>query len=86
MLELAAKPMPNQRQRIIDANLNRAGEGLHLLEELARMILNDAALTQQLKTIRHEILRGDLAFNQQLIQARDAASDVGFDIEVAGED
>ncbi len=75
--------MPNQRQRIIDANLNRAGEGLHLLEELARMLLNDAALTQQLKTIRHEILRGDLAFNQTLIQSRDSESDVGFDIEVA---
>ena len=78
--------MSNQRQRIIDANLNRAGEGLHLLEEIARMMLNDAALTQQLKTIRHEILRGDLAFNQPLIQSRDSASDVGFDIEVAGED
>jgi thiamine-phosphate pyrophosphorylase len=77
--------MSNQRQRIIDANLNRAGEGLHFLEELARMVLNDAALTQQLKAIRHEILRGDLAFNQQLIQSRDSMSDVGFDIEVGEE-
>jgi thiamine-phosphate pyrophosphorylase len=77
--------MSDQRQRIIDANLNRAGEGLHLLEELARMMLNDATLTQQLKTIRHEILRGDLAFNQLLIQSRDSKSDVGFDIEVVGE-
>jgi thiamine-phosphate pyrophosphorylase len=75
--------MSDQRQRIIDANLNRAGEGLHLLEELARMVLNDAALTQQLKAIRHAILKGDLAFNQQLIQSRDSESDVGFDIEVA---
>ncbi len=74
--------MPNQRQRIIDANLNRAGEGLHLLEEIARLILNDAALTQQLKTIRHQILRGDLAFNQMLVQSRDSISDVGLDIEV----
>ena len=75
--------MPNQRQRIIDANLNRAGEGLHLLEEIARLMLNDAALTQQLKTIRHEILRGDLAFNQTLVQSRDSEGDVGLDIEVA---
>ncbi len=77
--------MPNQRQRIIDANLNRAGEGLHLLEEIARMMLNDATMTQQLKTIRHEIVRGDLAFNQQLVQSRDSTSDVGFDIEVEGD-
>lgn len=77
--------MSDQRQRIIDANLNRAGEGLHLLEELARMMLNDSALTQQLKAIRHEVLRGDLVFNQTLVQSRDSESDVGFDIEV-GED
>ena len=84
MLELAA--MSEQRLRIIDANLNRAGEGLHLLEELARLVLNDADLTQQLKTIRHEILKGDLSFNQQLIQSRDSAGDVGIDIEAWGEE
>ena len=77
--------MLKQRLRIIDANLNRAGEGLHLLEDLARLMLNDAELTQQLKTIRHEVLRGDWAFNQQLIQSRDSEGDVGIDIEVPGE-
>jgi len=83
MLELAT--MSEQKLRIIDANLNRAGEGLHLLEDLARLILNDVNLTQQLKTIRHDILRGDWSFNQQLIQARDSESDVGVDIEAWGE-
>ena len=78
--------MSRQRLRIIDANLNRAGEGLHLLEELARLVLNDANLSQQLKTIRHEILSGDLSFNQQLIQSRDSESDVGVEIEVRGEE
>jgi thiamine-phosphate pyrophosphorylase len=72
--------------RIIDANLNRAGEGLHLLEELARLVLNDAGLTQQLKTIRHDILQGDWPLNQQLIQSRDSAGDVGVDIEAWGEE
>ena len=84
MLELAA--MSEHRLRIIDANLNRAGEGLHLLEEVARLVLNDAGLTQRLKTIRHEILEGDWSFNQQLIQARDSAGDVGVDIEAWGEE
>ncbi len=78
--------MSKQRLRIIDANLNRAGEGLHLLEDIARLILNDAELTRQLKTIRHEILRGDWSFNQQLIQARNSESDVGIDIEAPGEE
>ena len=74
-----------QRMRIIDANLNRAGEGLHLLEEIARLIVNDASLAQQLKTIRHEVLRGDWLFNQQLLQSRNSEGDVGIDIEVPGE-
>jgi len=77
--------MLEQRRRIIDANLNRAGEGLHLLEELARLAADDADLTQQLKTMRHEVLRGDLAFNKELIQSRDAEGDVGVDMEVPGE-
>ena len=83
---VSPEAMSEQRLRIIDANLNRAGEGLHLLEELARLMLNDAGLTQQLKTIRHEIVRGDWSFNQQLIQSRDSAGDVGVDIEAWGEE
>ncbi len=78
--------MSRQRLRIIDANLNRAGEGLHLLEDLARLMLNDAGLSQQLKTIRHEIVRGDWSFNQQLLQSRDSEGDVGIDIEAPGEE
>jgi thiamine-phosphate pyrophosphorylase len=87
MLELAAmaSPMSMSRRRIIDANLNRSGEGLHLLEDVARLMLNDGGLTQQLKAIRHEILRGDWVFNQQLIQSRDSEGDVGVEIEAPGE-
>jgi len=83
---ISPEAMSRQRLRIIDANLNRAGEGLHLLEDLARLILNDAELTQQLKTIRHELLRGDLDFNKQLIQSRNSEGDVGVDIEAPGEE
>jgi thiamine-phosphate pyrophosphorylase len=72
--------------RIIDANLNRMGEGLRVLEELARLSLNDAGLTQQLKSMRHEILRVDSKLQQQLLQERDAEGDVGADMEVPGEE
>ena len=78
--------MSHQTLRIIDANLNRIGEGLRLLEDIARLLLDDAALTQQLKTMRHELIRGDVSFQQQLLQSRNAESDVGVDIEVAGEE
>ena len=75
-----------QTLRIIDANLNRIGEGLRLLEDIARLLLNDATLTQQLKTMRHEILRGDWPFQQQLLNARDSESDVGINIGVPGDE
>lgn len=71
--------------RIIDASLNRTGEGLRVLEDIARLLLDDADLTAQLKNMRHELVRGDLPFNRLLIQSRDAAGDIGMDIEVAGE-
>jgi len=72
--------------RVIDANLNRLSEGLRFLEDLARLQFNDTNLTQQLKTMRHELLRSDWAFNQQLIQARNSTGDVGVDIKVLGEE
>jgi len=76
----------NQTLRVIDANLNRISEGLRLLEDIARLLLNDAALTQQLKNMRHDILRSDWSFQQQLIQSRNSAGDVGVNMEVPGEE
>ncbi len=72
--------------RIIDASLNRVGEGLRLLEDMARLLLNDTGLTQQLKTMRHGLIRGDYSFNEQLLQSRNSESDVGIALEVPGEE
>src|SRR3972149_8253654 len=72
--------------RIIDANYNRISEGLRLLEEIARMLLDDAGLTQQLKSLRHDIIRSDTSFQEQLLESRNSADDVGVDIEVPGEE
>lgn len=71
--------------RIVDANLNRLGEGLRALEEIARMVLNDADLSQKLKDLRHDLLRSDLLFHQRLVQARDSEGDVGANMEATGE-
>jgi thiamine-phosphate pyrophosphorylase len=80
-------PQSKSRQilRIVDANFNRIGEGLRLLEEIARLMLDDSSLTQQLKTLRHDLIRSDSAFNRQMLQARKADSDVGTGLEVPGE-
>ena len=71
--------------RIVDVNLNRLGEGLRFLEEVARFILDDTALTQRLKNLRHDLIRADIALDRRLLEARDSEGDVGVDLEVPGE-
>ncbi len=89
MLELThldMEKMSNQTLRIIDANLNRIGEGLRVLEEIARLLLDDTALSQQLKDMRHEMVRVDLSLEQQFLQARNSEADVGINLEASGEE
>ncbi len=78
--------MPEETLRIIDANVNRIGEGLRVLEDVSRLMLNSSDLSQRLKNLRHELVRIESALDRQLIQARDAAGDVGRDLEVPGEE
>ncbi len=71
--------------RIIDANLNRAAEGLRVLEDIARLGLNDASFSERLKTLRHQLTHTGPAFQQALISARAADADAGRDTQVSGE-
>jgi thiamine-phosphate pyrophosphorylase len=66
-----------QSLRIIDANLNRSSEGLRLLEDIARFILNDAILSQQLKTVRHDLAEETKSLGVKLLSHRDSEHDVG---------
>ncbi len=75
----------HQTLRIVDASLNRVGEGLRFLEDIARLMLDDTELTQKLKNLRHELIAGEPTFHQQLLRWRDAEGDVGKDVEVPGE-
>ncbi len=70
-------PMPLRVLRIIDANLNRASEGLRLLEDVARFILNDARLSQQLKAMRHSLVEETKSLGLELLSQRDSEHDVG---------
>jgi len=69
--------LPRDRLRILDANFNRAGEGLRVLEDAARFALNDAALGSALRRIRHELLDTGAGFQRELVGARDSSADVG---------
>ena len=62
--------------RLIDVNLNRISEGLRLLEDIARFLLDDAALSAALKSLRHELLSMHSSFQKELLSARDSAEDV----------
>lgn len=67
-------------KRIIDANLNRATEGLRVIEEIARFILSDAELSARLKTIRHELQKFFDVEYDNLLDSRDTLNDVGCNI------
>lgn len=62
--------------RLIDVNLNRISEGLRLLEDIARFLLDDAALSTALKSLRHELLGMHSSSQKELLSARDSAEDV----------
>jgi len=45
----------NPIDRIIDANLNRLKEGLRVIEELSRFILENKTLNKEIKSLRHKV-------------------------------
>lgn len=67
--------------RVLDANLNRAIEGVRVCEEIMRFIIRSPGITLEFKRIRHRIaacLKG--AWRKQahlLLEARDSARDSG---------
>jgi thiamine-phosphate pyrophosphorylase len=63
--------------RIIDANLNRAREGLRTAEEYARLVLNDAESQQMLKDIRRYLEVLSRGLGPFLLAARDIVNDIG---------
>ena len=69
--------MPRQPLRMIDANLNRSSEGLRVLEDVARFLLNDAGLSQQLRAIRHNLAEETKSLSTKLLSQRDSEHDVG---------
>lgn len=65
--------------RILDANLNRAKEGLRVCEEVIRFVLEDKALAADFKALRHKIdfAAKSISSRQLLLIARNSSQDVG---------
>lgn len=75
-------------ERVIDANANRAREALRVMEDIARLTLDDRSLCARIKTVRHG-LRSALSAVPGgvtvLIAQRDSAADVGRDVSTRAE-
>ncbi|MBL1174355.1 thiamine phosphate synthase [Pantanalinema sp. GBBB05] len=63
--------------RILDANLDRAREGLRIIEEWCRFGLDDARLTEECKDLRQELATWHHA---ELRTARDTPGDAGTEL------
>ena len=63
-------------KRLIDANLNRLREGIRVVEDIARYILNDLPLASRLKTLRHRARIDNANLVDLLLQNRDIKNDI----------
>jgi thiamine-phosphate pyrophosphorylase len=68
--------------RIIDANINRISEGLRVLEDIARFVVEDEEISRQFKTIRHQLNGLVQEIGLHVIETRDAVGDVGATFDV----
>lgn len=67
--------------RILDASLNRAAEGLRVVEDYVRFVLDDPFLTSQAKLLRHDLATAAAAVpSAERHAARDTQRDVGTTI------
>ena len=72
--------------RILDANFNRACEGLRVVEEYCRFSLGDRHLTERCKTLRHALVTAvnDIP-KTEFLAARETQTDVGTTVSTEAE-
>jgi thiamine-phosphate pyrophosphorylase len=72
--------------RIIDASANRAGEGLRVVEDYLRFVLDDAHLVSVCKQLRHNLAAALAEISPtERLAARDTPGDVGTQITTPAE-
>ncbi len=63
--------------RLLDANLNRAREGLRVVEDTARFVWNDEKTYRRVRALRHKLHDLTAGFYKKLVSARDSEDDAG---------
>ena len=72
--------------RILDAAFNRTTEGLRVVEDYARLAIDDEFLSTELKRLRHDLAEaGEGIERSKRMLARDTHGDVGTEIELPSE-
>lgn len=64
--------------RILDANINRASEGLRVLEDLSRFYFGREKVTKSIKLLRHRVRKTYVS--DELLKARDSINDIGLGV------
>src|SRR5690606_22734960 len=72
--------------RILDASLNRASEGLRVVEDYVRFVLDDRHFTELAKSLRHDLTSAAAGIDSiDRHAARDTQQDVGTQVETLSE-
>jgi len=72
--------IPTELLRMVDANLDRASEGLRVAEDIARFVLDDSLACQRLRSMRHRLWEAAAQIpgaEGRLLAARESGADVG---------
>jgi thiamine-phosphate pyrophosphorylase len=84
--ELATPADTVDLYRMLDASSNRAREGLRVIEDYARFVLDDPGLLRRLKEMRHRLAEATRGLDAEgVLAARDTKGDVGTAITTAQE-
>lgn len=67
----------NNFYRVLDANLNRAREGLRVLEDTARFVWDNRGLFAALRKARHDLDKATRSAYPRLVAGRDSVADMG---------
>lgn len=86
------RPAQSKLYQIIDVNLNRCGEGLRVIEEIARFVFSDSELQRKTKHLRQQLSRffvGDKSSGLDRLRligcGRDSESDIGRSYSTSAE-
>ncbi|MBN1912854.1 MAG: thiamine-phosphate pyrophosphorylase [Candidatus Omnitrophica bacterium] len=79
---MSKNSLKNPVYRVVDANINRAKEGLRVCEDISRFILENRRLTEDFRQVRHKLDSISKIFSEKafLLRERESALDIGRNI------